>query len=50
MPTYQLIVFAQPSSSPEKLSTIFKSIARLVYREQGQFRYIDNFGVRPLAY
>jgi len=50
MPTYQLIVLSLPSCSAEKLSTIFKSVARLVYREQGQFRYIDNFGVRPLAY
>ena len=50
MPTYQLVVLAQPSSTPERLSALFRGVARLVYREQGQFRYVDNFGVRPLAY
>ena len=50
MPTYQLIVLAQPSASSEKLATLFRAVARLVYREQGQFRFVENFGVRPLAY
>lgn len=50
MPCYQLILFAKPETSPEKLSTLFRSLARLVYREQGQFRTIENLGVRPLAY
>ncbi len=50
MPCYQLIVFAKPEASPEKLTSVFRSLARLVYREQGQFRYIENFGVRPVAY
>jgi len=50
MPCYQLIVFAKPEVSAEKLTNVFRSLARLVYREQGQFRYIENYGVRPLAY
>jgi ribosomal protein S6 len=50
MPCYQLIVFARPDLTPEKLAQLFRSVARVVYREHGQFRYVDNFGVRPLAY
>ena len=50
MPTYQLVVLAQPSASSEKLAALFRGVARLVFREQGQFRTVANFGVRPLAY
>ena len=50
MPTYQLVVLAQPSASSEKLAALFRGVARLVFREQGQFRTVENFGVRPLAY
>jgi ribosomal protein S6 len=49
MPCYQLIVFAKPDAAPERLTELFRSVARVVYREQGQFRYMENFGVRPLA-
>jgi ribosomal protein S6 len=50
MPCYQLIVFAKPEVAPERLAELFRSLARLVYREQGQFRHLENFGVRPLAF
>ncbi len=50
MPCYQLVVFAKPDASPERLAELFRSIARVVYREQGQFRFLENFGVRPLAW
>ena len=50
MPTYQLVVLAQPSASSEKLAALFRGVARLVFREQGQFRTVENFGVRPLAF
>ena len=41
MPTYQLIVLAQPSASAEKLAQLMRGVARLVYREQGQFRTVS---------
>jgi ribosomal protein S6 len=50
MPCYQLIMLAKPETTPDKLAALFRQVARVVYREQGQFRYIENFGVRPLAY
>lgn len=50
MPCYQLIVLARPDATPEKLANLFRAVARVVYREHGQFRTITNFGVRPLAY
>lgn len=50
MPCYQLILLARPDITPEALSVLFRSVARVVFREQGQFRTLDNFGVRPLAY
>ena len=50
MPCYQLVVLAQPSAAPEKLAALMRGVARLVFREQGQFRTVDNFGVRPLAF
>lgn len=50
MPCYQLVVFVRPDASPERLTELFRSVARVVYREQGQFRYLENFGVRPLAW
>ena len=50
MPCYQLVLLARPDLTPERLAALFRSIARVVYREQGQFRTIDNFGVRPLCY
>jgi len=43
-------VLAQPSASSEKLASLFRGVARLVFREQGQFRTVENFGVRPLAF
>jgi ribosomal protein S6 len=50
MPCYQLILLARPDITPERLAVLFRSIARVVYREQGQFRTVENFGVRPLCY
>lgn len=50
MPCYQLILLARPDTSADKLAALFRSIARVVYREHGQFRTISHLGVRPLAY
>jgi ribosomal protein S6 len=50
MPCYQLLLLARPDITPEKLSELFRLVARVVYREHGQFRTIENFGVRPLAF
>jgi ribosomal protein S6 len=50
MPCYQLVLFARPDITPEKLATLFRSVARVVYRERGQFRTIENLGVRPVAW
>ena len=50
MPCYQLVLLARPDITPERLSVLFRAIARVVYREQGQFRNVENFGVRPLSF
>jgi ribosomal protein S6 len=50
MPPYELIVFLRPSVTPLQLSTLFRSVARIVFREQGQFRRVENLGVRPIAH
>jgi ribosomal protein S6 len=50
MPCYQLVLLARPDITPERLATLFRLVARVVYREHGQFRTIENFGVRPLAF
>ena len=50
MPCYSLTVFLKPSATPEALAALFRSVARVVYREAGQFRRVENLGVRPLAY
>jgi ribosomal protein S6 len=50
MPCYQLTLLARPDTTAEKLALLFRAIARVVYREHGQFRYLENFGVRPLAF
>jgi ribosomal protein S6 len=50
MPPYELIVFLRPSVSPQQLSALFRSVARIVFREQGQFRRVENLGVRPIAH
>lgn len=50
MPCYQLVVFAKPDMAPEKLAALFRNVARVVFREAGQFRRLENLGVRPLAY
>jgi len=36
--------------SAEKLSDFFRGLARLVYREGGGFRRLENLGVRPVAF
>ena len=50
MPSYQLVLLARPDITPDRLAVLFRSIARVIYREQGQFRTLENLGVRPLAY
>jgi ribosomal protein S6 len=50
MPPYELIVFLRPAVTPQQLSSLFRNVARIVFREQGQFRRVENLGVRPLAY
>ena len=50
MPCYQLVLLARPDITPERLSVLFRAVARVVYREAGQFRTVENFGVRPLAF
>ncbi len=50
MPCYQLVLLARPDITPDRLATLFRNIARVIYREQGQFRTLQNLGVRPLAY
>lgn len=50
MPLYRLLAYAKPDTTPEKLAEMFRGVARMVYRERGQFRHIHNLGVRPLAY
>ncbi len=50
MPCYQLLCFAKPGMSPERLSELFRAVARVVYREGGGFRRVENLGVRPVAY
>ncbi len=50
MPCYQLLCFARPETSPKALAETFRRLARLVYREKGQMRTVENLGVRPLAY
>ena len=50
MPCYQLLCFAKPGMSPERLAELFRAVARVVYREGGGFRRVENLGVRPVAY
>jgi len=50
MPAYQLVVLTRPEVTAEALAVLFRSVARVVYRERGQFRRVENHGVRPLAF
>ena len=50
MPCYKLMVWSRPEANPKELANTFRALARLVYREQGQFRTLQNLGVRPLAW
>ena len=50
MPCYRLVMLARPDVSGEKLATLCRAVARVVYREHGQFRWLRNAGVRPLAF
>jgi ribosomal protein S6 len=50
MPCYKLMVWSRPEATPAELASTFRALARLVYREQGQFRTLENLGVRPLAW
>lgn len=50
MPCYKFLCLAKPDAQPQNLANIFKSVARVVYQEKGQFRTIENLGVRPLAW
>ena len=45
-----MVLLARPDVTAEKLTALFRTVARVVYREHGQFRYLENFGVRPLAF
>lgn len=48
MPCYRVLCLLRPDTAPEKLASIFRDVARAVYREKGQFRGVENLGVRPL--
>ena len=48
MPCYRVLCLARPDTEPKKLADIFRGIAKVVYREKGQFRTLENLGVRPL--
>ena len=50
MPCYTMILLARPDLPPAKLAALFRGLARVVYREHGQFRRVMNRGVRPLAH
>jgi ribosomal protein S6 len=50
MPCYQLLCFAKADMTPDRLASLFRAVARVVYREGGNFRTVENLGVRPLAY
>ena len=50
MPCYQLLCYAKPDTSAERLSALFRAVARVVFREGGGFRRVENLGVRPVAY
>ena len=49
MPYYRTLCLVKPATSKKALTTMFRDVARLVYRERGNFRTIENLGVRPLA-
>jgi ribosomal protein S6 len=48
MPCYRFLCLARPDTAPAKLAEIFRGVAKVVYREKGQFRTIENLGIRPL--
>lgn len=48
MPCYRILCLARSDVPPTKLADIFKSFAKVVYREKGQFRTVENLGIRPL--
>lgn len=50
MPTYELLALLRADTTPRTLTELFRGVARVVFREHGQFRTIENLGVRPLAY
>mmetsp|Transcript_19900 Transcript_19900/g.56218 ORF Transcript_19900/g.56218 Transcript_19900/m.56218 type:complete len:194 (+) Transcript_19900:121-702(+) len=50
MPTYTLLAMLKPDTKASALANLFRGVARVVYRERGQFRTIENLGVRPLAF
>ncbi len=47
-PCYRILCLAIPETPAPKLAEIFRGCARVVYREKGQFRTVENLGVRPL--
>jgi ribosomal protein S6 len=48
MPCYRFLCLAKPETHPQTLANIFRTVARVVYQEKGQFRTVENLGVRPL--
>jgi ribosomal protein S6 len=50
MVCYRVLCLAKPATAPKKLAKIFQVAARVVYREKGQFRTVENLGVRPLQW
>ena len=47
MPTYKFLCIAKPQATPLALANLFKSVARVVYQEKGQFRKLENLVCCP---
>ena len=41
---------AKAETQAPDLAELFRTLARQVYKEKGQFRTIENLGIRPLAF
>ena len=50
MPCYRFLCLAKPDTPAPVLADFFRGVARVVYQEKGQFRTIENLGIRPLAW
>lgn len=49
MPCYRLLAYAKPDTTPKDLARVFQNVARVVFRERGQLRTVENLGVRPVS-